>query len=740
MPEPVIQRSFAAGELAPVLHSRADVAKYSLALRTCRNFLVRREGGVSNRAGFRFVEACKTDDPGTRLMRYISSIPGEAFLIEMGQGYFRFYWNGAPLEVTGVAAYNGATAYVPGDLVVEGGVTYYATADTTGNAPPNVSYWFALAGDRYEIPTPYSLDELPDWNQSGHIVTLTHPAHPPRELVFVDEVHWILRDLSTVPAIGIPQNLNGTLGTPGPGPLIYSYVVTAAAADSYEESNPSSAVTLTGTSAAPTDAAPNVLTWDAVSGAAEYYVYADPYQNGVYGFLGTATGATFKDTGAVPDFTLSPPLADARFDTSGDYPSHSAHYQQRRFFANSDLDPDALWGSRVGFPSNFGGSSPVQDDDAVAFRLAGNNQHAIRHMVPLKAGLVLLTDGGEWTLTGGSGPTSSITPNSINADQETYVGVSDLARPAAVGNAVIYVQARGTVVRELRFDQHVEGLAGRDLTIFATHLFERHTIDAVEFQQTPHSIVWCIRDDGVLLGLTYVPDQDVWGWHRHDTAGQFEQVCVVPEADEDVLYVIVAREIAGETVRYIERLERRDLRPGYTHATSFFVDSGLSYSGAPVSSVSGLDHLEGERVAVLADGLVLADGTNAAFTVTSGAITLSATAAYSNVHVGLPIQFAELETLDLDAPGTAVRDQKKRVGGVTLLLETSARQFDAGPDSAHLRRFTPEAWEPSTFVDSGTYELAIPASYTKHGRVLIRQTLPVPLTVLGIIPLVEVGG
>ena len=735
MRESLITRSFAAGELAPVLHARADQAKYTQGLKTCRNFLVRREGGVSNRAGFRYVETCKTDDAGTRLMRYVGSIAGESFLIEMGEGYFRFYQDGAAVNVSGVGAYSGATAYVIGDLVSDGGVTYYATAATTGNAPPNVSFWHALTGTTYEIPTPYSLAQLPDWNQSGNVITLTHPAHPPRELIFTDDTNWVLQPVSTIPTLTAPVGGAGVAGAAGG--LTYAYLLTGAAADTFEETTPSSVITIAAC-ATPTPAAPNVLTWTALVGAGEYNVYVDPYGNGVYGYLGTAASNSFRDVGLVPDFSLTPSVVNVLFQTSGHYPAHAAQYQQRRFFANTDFEPDAFFGSRTGFASNFGTSSPLQDDDAVSFRLAGNNHHPIRHMAALKAGLVLLTDGGEWTVTGGDGPRSPITPSGINADQETYVGVAATVRPAVVGNAILYVQARGTIVRDLQFDQAIEGLGGRDLTIFATHLFERQQIVALDYQQVPHSIIWCVRDDGILLGLTYIPDQEIWGWHRHDTDGTFEDVCVVPEAEEDVLYVIVARDQSGGPVRSIERLERRDLLPGFYNATSFFVDSGLSYAGVPADVMSGLEHLEGKAVAVLADGVVLSDGSTGLYTVAGGAITLPVEA--SNVHVGLPIQFAEIETLDLDAEGTAVRDAQKRTGAVTLLIESSARGFKAGPSAADLVTYVPDSWDGATLIHTGQCELNIPSAFNRYGRVVIRMTDPLPLTILGVIPNAEVGG
>lgn len=736
MGTPIIQRSFAAGELAPILHARADTAKYISGLRTCKNFLVRREGGVTTRPGFRFVAGCKDNDPGHRLMRYVSETDGFSVLIEIGQGYFRFFLNGGEINIAAPAAYNNATAYVPGDLVSSGGVNYYCFANTTGNAPPNGAFWFALTGTLYEIPTAYAVADKFKWNQSGNVITITHPSHPPRELVFASLTRWVLRDIVTAPGISAPGGGAGVAG--GAGALTYRYKITSSAIDSFEESNASAPIVIAAC-AKPTTAAPNTLSWTADPLAAEYSVYCDPFGNGSYGFLGTAATNAYNDTGVDPDFDLTPPISRVVFNLPNTYPSTSAVFEQRRFFANTNLVPDSVQGSRIGFPANFGISNPLQDDDAVTFRVAGNNHHAVRYLVALKSGLILMTAGGEWTVRGTNG--GPITPSSIAADQETYVGIAANVAPVVVGGNVLYVQARGSIVRELTFTQQAIGLAGKDLTIFATHLLEGHTLVSIDYAQVPDSIVWCVRSDGVLLGLTYIPEQDVWGWHQHTTAasGVIEDVCVVPELTEDVVYVIVKRAING-TVRYIEKLETRQIVN--FDQQCFFVDAGLSYSGAPASSVSGLDHLEGQIVAVVGDGVVLFNGdstapTAASFKVTAGAIALPK--ACSNVHVGLPI-IADVETLDLDVQGNDIRDKKKRVGSVTLLLDKSGRSFFAGPDATHLTQYKLQAYESNAKADTGQFELNIVTDYNTVGRVLIRQQDPLPLTLIGIVPNVEAGG
>jgi hypothetical protein len=724
--EGVIQRAFGAGELAPVLHARADNVKYTTGLRTCRNFL------VSNRAGTRYIGTCKTNSPTVQLIPYLSELAGESMVIECGSGYLRFFKNGAAVNVAGVPAWNGATPYVPGDVVSNGGVNYWAKQGSLNQAPPNATYWAPLTGTLLEIPTVFGSTDLPYWSQSGRTITLTHELHPPQELTYQSVAHWSLTAVNTAPTGAPPTGLVLTPG--GAGARRFAYVVTVALASSYEESIASGVVVNLGC-AQPTEAAPNVLTWTPVVGAVEYYVYCDPYGNGTFGFLGTATGAaSFNDVGFVPDFTITPPLPRVLFASAGNYPKVSTTYKQRRFFGYTINHPDGIDASRVGFPSNFAISSPLQDDDALAFTIAGGQHNPVRHLVGLKP-LIVLTDAGEWSVVGENGV---LAPNTIIADQQTFVGCAPI-RPVVVGNSIIYVQARGSILRDLQFDIAVEGLAGRDLTVFSSHLVDGHTIRALTFAQAPHSIVWAVREDGVLLGLTYLREQEVWGWHRHDTDGFFWDACAVAEATGDMVYCIVRRTINGATVRYLEKLEKREI--GVFDVDCFFVDAGLSYSGPPVGNVAGLDHLEAKRVAVVGDGAVISDGvTGTAYVVTGGTLVPALPATYANIHVGLPILVVEIETLDLDVQGANVRDKQKRLGGLDVLIDQSSRSFKAGPDENHLIPYAPPLYEPASDTFTGQVELNLTSAFNRYGRVLIRQTDPLPLTILGVIPHVELGG
>lgn len=317
--------------------------------------------------------------------------------------------------------------------------------------------------------------------------------------------------------------------------------------------------------------APNVVSWVKPSSGniREYNIYKD--SNGVFGLLGITQGLTFNDIGSVPATQFTPPVGANPFLGSDNYPSVVTYIQQRLAFANTNNNTEDIYMSKIGQFKNFTSSSPSRADDSIQFNMAGRQVNAVKSMVDLGR-LVILTNGGEWTAEGDGG---FITPTTINAKQYSYNGSGDLDPIVIDGNA-IYQQARGTILRDLGYDYETESYKGNDLTLFSAHLFDGFTFTDWAYQQIPHSILWVVRSDGVLLGMTYIRAHQVLAWHRHDLGGQVENVTVVPEGTQDVVYVTVRRTINGSVVRYVERLANRE---ELDVVDMKLMDSNLTYDG-----------------------------------------------------------------------------------------------------------------------------------------------------------------
>lgn len=868
------QRSFAGGEIAPALYSRRDQVKYETGLRTCRNFIVQRYGGVQNRPGSKYICEVKDSARTVRLIPFVFN-DSQTYVLEFGNLYMRVIKNGAQL--------------------------------LSGGLP-------------YEIATPYAEADLAElyFVQSADVITLVHPSYAPRELSRTGDTSWTLSTISFNPSLDRPTALTASGSA---GSYFFRIKVTALDAN-YEESLPAfcaaqnitgitkanpavvtysgadtfnngdevyiegvsgmtevngrlftinnvntgantfelqgvdstgytaytangtiknTIFTLGGVTPASATVAINV-SWTASSGAKGYNVYMTSGSTTAttmndFGFVATTSVPSFVHLGVLPDTNIQPPVYRDLFGSASNYPSTVNYFQQRLLFANTDNDPETIWASRTSQFKNFTGRTTVQDDDAVTFAMAGRQVNEVRHLLDLGR-LVVLTSGGEHA----SGA-DVLTPTDISLRQYSYNGASTL-RPIVIGNNALYVQARGSIVRDLGFDLQVDGYKGSDLTVFSPHLFEGYALVDWAYAQTPHSIVWAVREDGTLLGLTYVPEHQVWGWHRHDTDGTYENVCVVPEGSEDAVYVVVKRTIDGVEVRYVERFASRVVyedaiedavfldcalsydgrqdtdvttrtmtlsggttwargetltltasgspftdRAGNSRTTFLNTDVGneihitasdgtiyrcaiTAYTSATVVSVTvdkdvpvalqgvaqgtwakavdtftGLDHLEGEDVAVFADGFVVANPNVSSYpvvTVSSGSVTLARP--YAVVHVGLPYT-SDLETLDMDSvQGETMVDKKKLVNKLTLMVEKSRGGYygtEAPTSDAinaqtttlrELKQRSTEGYADPVALATEAVDVTVQGQWNRNGRVFVRQSDPLPLTVLSINP------
>ena len=722
-----LQRAFGGGEVSPEMFGRIDDTKYQSGLATCRNFITKPQGPAENRAGFAFVREVKDSTKATRLVPFTYSTT-QTMVLEFGDGYFRFHTAGATLLAGTPAAYNGATGYVIGDLCYDAGVNYYCIAATTGNAPPNATYWYPLpTSGEYEIPSPYAEADLFDLHyvQSADVLTIVHPNYAPRELRRYGATDWRLSVISFAAPIAAPSS---PVATPSSADTTYTYeyVITAVDSEGVSESVASAVATCTGNLF--TTGFTVTISWAAVTGASNYNVYK--LQGGLYGYIGQTSTLSIVDDNIAPDLGKTPPIYDNVFTTTGDYPAAVSYFEQRRTLAGTTNKPQNIWMTKSGTESDMSYSLPIRDDDRIAFRVAAREANTIRHIVPM-SGLILLTSAAEWRVT--SINSDAITPSSISVRPQSYVGASNV-QPSIINNTLLYCASRGGHVRELGYEQDAAGFITGDLCLRAPHLFDNLTITDMAYSKAPLPLVWFVSSNGKLLGLTYVPEQQIGAWHQHDTAGLFESVAVVAEGNEDVLYAVVQRTINGSSVRYIERMASRQF---VDQEDAFFVDCGLTYDGAAADTITGLDHLEGETVSILADGAV-----HPQRVVTGGSITLDVEA--STVQIGLPIE-ADLQTLPVAAmlkDGSYGQGHVKNVNKVWLRVYRSSGIF-VGPQFDNLteaKQRTTESYGSPPVLKTDELCITISPSWSNGGQVCVRQSDPLPLTVISMTAEVVLGG
>jgi hypothetical protein len=779
------QPSFSGGEISPTLAARVDLARYQISLKTCRNFMVMKEGGVRNRPGTRFVDTTLNNGQA-RLIRFKFSI-ADACLLVFTHLKMRVVRNGA---------------YV------------------LNSAGPNI-------GLPFELTTPYTLADLPQINytQSADVMTIVHTLYKPQQLKRFANDNWTITPVSLVPSIAAPTSVVAA-NSGGSGVAInWAYQVTAVIDDAtvIEESLPKTSNVI---SVFPGSLLATV-SWTAVAGATYYNIYKDNSGSGVYGFAGRSTTLGFTDSNIIPTKTDTPPSGLDPFIGAGNFPGAVGYYQQRLVYGGTLNKPQTSYFSRTGVFNNFGYSTPSKDDDAITWTMASTEVNRILNYLPLRQ-LLTLTSGAEWVI---AGTASGFTAKTINGNPQSYNG-SGFVPPLVLNDTALYLQGRGQAVSSLNYSLEADGLASDDLTLWSSHLFRDYPIIDWGYQKLPDSIVWAVRGDGKLLGLTYLRRQDVVAWHVHDTDGIVESVACVPEGSDDVVYMVVRRIIGGLTKRYIERFQSRaiPLIPGTTLrdvAQSYFVDCGLSYQGwnttadlwsitggttweypevmnmvantgagftagdvgkqmifrepvsqdlvkfdvisyvgtttitvrpttiVPVSlrgvqttvharalkTFGGLSHIEGKAVAILADGNVVGDEETGRLIVTGGSVTLPNFAAV--VHIGLPFT-SDLETLRINVQGQeTLNDKHKTVSSVTLVVDESRGIFASageGKELFELKQREFEDYNSPTNMLSDTGRIDITNDWAGQGQVFIRQVDPLPLTVLAIIPELTIAG
>lgn len=449
-----------------------------------------------------------------------------------------------------------------------------------------------------------------------------------------------------------------------------------------------------------------------------------------------------------PAITLTGTLeADKRFSlgafsaTTG-YPSAISFFEERLVLAGTVEQPQTLYFSKSGDFEDF--KDGILPSSALSYTIGSNQVNVIRY---LSAGRALLvgTTGGEFSVS--ATDDAPISPTNTVIKRQSNYGSANI-QPVAVGNVTLFVQRAKRKLRELVFDFNTDSYSAPDMTILAEHITESG-IRSITYQQEPDNIVWCVLNNGKLCGMTYRREEEVVAWHSHDIAGEFtgvhyinsdvsqtydygvvESVAVLPsELDEDDLYIIVKRTIGGQVKRFIERFNFFDF--GSNILDAYYVDSGLTYFGSETTSLSGLNHLEGLTVEILADG-----SAHPTKVVSGGSIALDRSA--SNVHVGLKYD-SILKTMRVDAGGTEGTSQakNKRIHDVTVRFYRSVGAL-VGSDFNNVDRIpfrsSANRMDKAVSLFTGDKDIEFRGGYDSDGYICIKQDQALPLTVLALYP------
>lgn len=531
----VVQVAFNGGEWAPELWYRFDLERAKTAVRFAENMLLSRRGGARRRPGTTFVaetaDSAAGVDRAARLVRFRFSDQQSLVMV------FEH------LRVRFVAR---------GGQVLDG------------------------TGKPVEVVTPYVAADLRGlvFHQLGDVVRITSQLYAPAELTRLSNTAWSYAVKTFAPGITAPTGVTLTagIGAADDTALEWQYVVTAHNANG-EESLGSAPYATTVKRDVTKRADKPTLQWSAVTGAVKYSVYVG--RNGIHGFIGETKTLVFKDDNVAPAYDRTPPTGANPFVGAGNYPAAGSFFQQRAVFAGTKNQPQKLWFTQLGNIDSFSAASPPAPDDAFERSIGSGEFDGIRYLTEALDGLLVFTESRELLVW--SGPDSGLEFGTPNLDPRGSAGTAAVP-PVVVGDAVLWVNKSGTYVSELA-PVSGGGWDSADRSILAQHLFDNRQVVAMDFAAEPHSNLWAVRNDGVLLAMAYSRQHEVWGWSRQSIDGAVEDVCCVPEPGGAATYLLVRRTIAGATRRYIERIgpERWE-----RVQDAKYVDSCLTYDGTQV--------------------------------------------------------------------------------------------------------------------------------------------------------------
>lgn len=418
------------------------------------------------------------------------------------------------------------------------------------------------------------------------------------------------------------------------------------------------------------------------------------------------------------------------------YPQTLCFFQDRLCFGGTKKQPYMVWMSRTGDYGNFSvekASGTVTDDSAVALAFVSRKQFKILHLIA-STDLIVLTAGNEWTVSG----SDTVTPSKAVPKMQTTRGCSTV-EPLMIGGRIVFVQGRGSTVRDMAYSYETDSYGGNDLTLLAKHIIENVQIVDSAYKQEPDSTIYFVRSDGTMACLSYIMEQKVYAWSTIETQGKIEAVAAVQEGDEDIIYLVVQREINGAIVRNIEYLAKNPAKSNNPD-DYIMLDNAIEYSTAEKSSgATEIDvaELVGEKVAVIGDGRVYSELTVSQ----DGTVTLPA--AVQHAFIGLPYRsIVELPNVEIKTGDGTMQGRKKQISNCILRLSNSLGGM-VGPDinTMDLMNFDEQNAVSDIKLFTGDKYMTLPiGGFNNEGRVIIVTDEPYPFNLLAVVREVSFGG
>lgn len=617
------QQSFAGGELSRKLNARADLAIYYTGGSWFQNFIATTQGEAKFRSGSKFAW-------NTRGFQVATLVPFEfnteqAYILEFTAKKMRIFRNGGIVTETAqdittitqadpaVVTYSGADNYSNGDAVVltdisgmselnnqeyrvanvNTGANTFELTDQDGNNIDSTAFTAYSSGGSIakivEVDTPYLEAELfqIDYAQTADTMYITHPNHAPYKLTRSAHTSWTLQTFTITanPFADASQDITGITNA-DPGVVTYSGADNYANGDTVYLSEIVGMEELNGVKAVVAN----------VDTGANTFELNDADGNNI----DTTSYGTYSSGGKVHEYSA--------------FPSVVTFFEQRLVYAATDDDPQKIWFSKSADYDNL--TIGTGADDALAYTIASGKVNRIRWMVGTEDFLAIGTAGSEFKAQGG-GENDAITPTNVSIKPVSFYGSAQV-KPIRLDSHIMYIQRDALTERSFEFDAIQDGYTSINRTLTADGIFEARygkTSGAKQqaYQSGSPSICWAVRNDGVLVALTFEPREQVTGWHRHYAGGtytdgklnkpEYEAVATIPQdQNPDQVYTVVTRTINGSMVRYVEYFadqpiipQRNDYYTGQDNESDdkeaylqdlweaqkrlWFVDSGLAFDG-----------------------------------------------------------------------------------------------------------------------------------------------------------------